>query len=135
MATKLYTVVPGDYLVKIAKEHGTTVDAIWGHDLNERHRQKRGSPDVLYAGDVLHIPVPDPVVVDPPPAIAPPPPESPLGADPCLQCHYGRLPLCGDLSFCIVGKRGQRLRRQAEVVGSGEVFPELLPLAVDQDAA
>ena len=78
MATKLYTVVPGDYLVKIAKEHGTTVMAIWEHDLNWRHRQKRGSPDVLYAGDVLHIPIPDPVVVDPPPAVAPPPPESPF---------------------------------------------------------
>ncbi|MEM6791865.1 MAG: LysM peptidoglycan-binding domain-containing protein, partial [Myxococcota bacterium] len=94
MATKRYTVVFGDYLAKIAMDHGTTVGAIWNHPQNHAHRQKRASPDELYPGDVLFIPVPAPppepapVPVPPlvpgPPAVVdpPPPPISPtLPAD------------------------------------------------------
>ncbi|MEM9691472.1 MAG: LysM peptidoglycan-binding domain-containing protein, partial [Myxococcota bacterium] len=83
MGTKRYTVVYGDYLAKIAAEHGTTVGAIWNHRLNAPHRQKRSSPSELYPGDVLFIPVPDgppdpaspPDPGPPPPEPAPPPPE------------------------------------------------------------
>ena len=52
--TVVYFAKPGDYLVKIAQEHGTTWQAIWNHPLNAEHRRKRGSPDVLGVGDMLH---------------------------------------------------------------------------------
>jgi hypothetical protein len=55
-ATTVYIVKPGDWLTKIAEEHGSTVSAIWNHPENAEHRATRGSPDVLYPGDVLHIP-------------------------------------------------------------------------------
>ena len=44
-----YVVRTGDYLVRIASEHGTTVAAIWHHPDNAALRARRGSPDVLYA--------------------------------------------------------------------------------------
>lgn len=56
VATTVYIVKPGDWLAKIAEEHGSTVSAIWNHPENAEHRATRGSPDVLYPGDVLHIP-------------------------------------------------------------------------------
>ncbi|MEZ4444383.1 MAG: LysM peptidoglycan-binding domain-containing protein, partial [Polyangiaceae bacterium] len=81
--TVVYVAKYGDYLVKIAQEHGTTWQAIWNHPLNAEHRQKRGSPDVLYPGDVLHVPVaaapaepPAPPIPVEPPA-QPPPPKPP----------------------------------------------------------
>jgi hypothetical protein len=55
-ATTVYVASYGDYLVKVAEEHGTTWQEIWSHPLNAEHRRKRGSPDVLYPGDVLHVP-------------------------------------------------------------------------------
>ncbi len=77
--TLTYIVKSGDWLAKIAEDHGTTVSAIWNHPENAAHRQKRGSPDVLYPGDVLRIDVAEPVQ---PSAVAPPvsppnPPEAP----------------------------------------------------------
>jgi len=51
-----YEVKSGDWLAKIARDHGTTVGAIWNHRDNAAHRAKRGSPDVLYPGDVLYLP-------------------------------------------------------------------------------
>ncbi|MEM1034338.1 MAG: type VI secretion system tip protein TssI/VgrG [Myxococcota bacterium] len=80
-----YTAKTGDWLAKIAEDHGTTVSEIWSHPDNREHKAKRGSPDVLYPGDVIHIPytpeVPPPPV-DPPelpslpplPSSVPPPP-------------------------------------------------------------
>lgn len=56
VATTVYIVKPGDWLAKIAEEHGSTVSAIWNHPENAEYRATRGSPDVLYPGDVLHIP-------------------------------------------------------------------------------
>jgi hypothetical protein len=50
-----YVVQPGDWLAKIAREHGTTVLAIWNHPENAGHRDRRASPDILYPGDVLRI--------------------------------------------------------------------------------
>ena len=89
-STFLYTVKAGDWLAKIASEHGTTVSAIWNHPANADHRHRRGSPDVLYPGDILAIPQtrPDPPVVPPPPMPVPPtrappvPPEPPSPATP-----------------------------------------------------
>ncbi|MEZ4444874.1 MAG: contractile injection system protein, VgrG/Pvc8 family [Polyangiaceae bacterium] len=70
-----YTVEYGDWLAKIAEEHGTTVAEIWSHPDNAEHRAKRGSPDVLYPGDVIHIPY-EPEI-PPPPSTPPPPPSLP----------------------------------------------------------
>ena len=57
VTTTAYFVKAGDWLTRIAEEHGSTVSVIWNHPDNAEHRAKRGSPDVLYPGDVLHIPV------------------------------------------------------------------------------
>ncbi len=52
-----YTVKQGDYLSKIASEHGffdhTT---IWNHPANAGLKEKRQNPSVLFPGDVLFIP-------------------------------------------------------------------------------
>ncbi|NUO48970.1 MAG: LysM peptidoglycan-binding domain-containing protein, partial [Polyangiaceae bacterium] len=85
MATTTYIVEYGDWLAKVAEEHGTTVSAIWNHPENAEHRAKRGSPDVLYPGDVLRIPVvasapavePAPGQPQPSPAATPPVPDQP----------------------------------------------------------
>lgn len=80
-----YTVRSGDYLIKIAAEHGTTWQAIWNHPANSALRGRRAGPKELYPGDVLAIGVtpsgtaPDPSSPDPP---APVPPVAPLNAPP-----------------------------------------------------
>ena len=77
---KRYTVVRGDYLVKIAAEHGTTWQAIWHHPANAEHRNRRKPPDVLYPGDVLVIdlsPPGQPPAGPPPPGSKPPQPSPP----------------------------------------------------------
>ena len=78
-STILYVVKPGDWLAKIAKEHGSTVSAIWEHPFNEGIVAKNGSPDRIFAGDVLHIPVRDAPTppgerrpLEPPPGGSPP---------------------------------------------------------------
>jgi hypothetical protein len=53
--TTTYVVQAGDWLAKIAREHGTTVLGIWNHPENAGHRDRRASPDILYPGDVLRI--------------------------------------------------------------------------------
>lgn len=56
MATH-YTVQQGDYLVKLAEEHGFfDVQTIWQHGENEALRAKRDNPNVLAPGDKLFIP-------------------------------------------------------------------------------
>lgn len=72
-----YIVRAGDWLAEIAARHGTTVGAIWGHPANAGHRAKRGSPDVLYPGDVLFVPVPHVPPPPPPPLLPNSPPEWP----------------------------------------------------------
>lgn len=84
VTTTSYLVKAVDWLAKIAEDHGSTVSAIWNHPDNAEHRAKRGSPDVLYPGDVLHIPVaapleppvgpPQPPGAQPPPVLPPVPP-------------------------------------------------------------
>lgn len=54
----IYTVQFGDYLVKIAKQHGiANWRTIWDHPNNAELRQLRKSPDILLAGDKLFVPV------------------------------------------------------------------------------
>ncbi len=78
--TATYVAKPGDWLAKIAEEHGTTVGAIWNHPQNAAHRARRVSPDKLSPGDVLIIPVAQSAPPVEPPAI--PPPEQPPPAVP-----------------------------------------------------
>ncbi|HSR14078.1 MAG TPA: peptidoglycan-binding protein, partial [Thermodesulfobacteriota bacterium] len=52
-----YTVKQGDHLSKIANEHGfTDYRAIWDHPSNADLKKKRENPNILQAGDVVHIP-------------------------------------------------------------------------------
>ncbi len=52
----MYTVKPGDYLVKIANEHGiANWKTIWDHPNNAELRKKRKSPDVLFPGDQVYV--------------------------------------------------------------------------------
>lgn len=103
----VYTVKSGDWMAKIAEEHGTSVSAIWNHPDNAGHRAKRGSPDVLYPGDVLVVPsalapspppggdqpAPPEVVPVSPPGVAPwpfPPPKAPPPSSlPTWSCPEG----------------------------------------------
>ena len=52
-----YVVKPGDYLAKLAHIYDFEVMEVWNHPLNAELRAKRGSPDILYPGDVLYIPM------------------------------------------------------------------------------
>ncbi|MEM1034567.1 MAG: LysM domain-containing protein, partial [Myxococcota bacterium] len=101
--TETYVVRAGDWLAKIAEEHDSTVSAIWNHMANAPLRSQRGSPDVLYPGDVLHIPrepaiTPPPQATMPPPDVAPPWPyehekswiQSPTWACPSETCQCER---------------------------------------------
>ncbi|MEM9691564.1 MAG: contractile injection system protein, VgrG/Pvc8 family, partial [Myxococcota bacterium] len=83
--TRPYTAQSGDWLAKVAQDHGTTVAEIWNHPDNAAHRAKRGSPDVLYPGDVVHVPFSPSEPVDPPPPPSVPttrPPQAPPIAPP-----------------------------------------------------
>lgn len=51
-----YVVKAGDYLAKIALMHGFDMFQVWNDSRNAELRAKRGSPDILYPGDVLWIP-------------------------------------------------------------------------------
>lgn len=107
MVTITYVVKSGDWLAKIAEDHGTTVSGIWSHPENAAHRQKRGSPDVLYPGDVLRIDIAEaaqppalvPTEVTPNPPALPssmltaewpyPPFEGPWSTAPTWECPGG----------------------------------------------
>jgi N-acetylmuramoyl-L-alanine amidase len=52
-----YTIKPGDYLVRIAEEHGFfDYKTIWDHAQNKALKDKRKDPNVLHPGDELFIP-------------------------------------------------------------------------------
>jgi len=70
--TETYVVRAGDWLAKIAEKHNSTVSAIWDHPANATLRSQRGTPDVLYPGDILHIPR-EPRSAPPTPPAMPPP--------------------------------------------------------------
>jgi hypothetical protein len=53
----MHVVVPGEYLMQIARKYGFMDQrAIWDHPRNAALRQKRDSPNVLNPGDELFIP-------------------------------------------------------------------------------
>jgi hypothetical protein len=51
-----YVVRAGDCLSSIAYQHGFHWKAVWNHSLNAGLRRLRKNPNVLLAGDVVHIP-------------------------------------------------------------------------------
>jgi hypothetical protein len=51
-----HTVKQGECLTSIARQHGFRADTIWNHEKNKALRDKRKSPNILYAGDVVHLP-------------------------------------------------------------------------------
>lgn len=54
---KHYTVVQGDYLSKIAKDHGfSDYLVLWNHPENAKLKKERENPNVLYPGDKVFIP-------------------------------------------------------------------------------
>jgi N-acetylmuramoyl-L-alanine amidase len=56
MATD-YPVEQGDHMVKIAAKFGFgDFNTIWNHAKNEELKKKRGNPNVLFPGDLVHIP-------------------------------------------------------------------------------
>jgi hypothetical protein len=117
---KRYVAQPGDYLAKIATEHGTTVSAIWNHPANAEHRAKRKSPDVLYAGDVLWIPVADDDPASPPddPPDDPLPHDDPLPPDGPMPPELPPLPPPGlGLMRPLVIRQGDYVDRLAFVHG------------------
>ena len=60
-----YTVKQGDYLAKIAAEHGVLDwSTIWLHPDNKELRDRRQNPHVLYPGDTLEIPARERRTVD-----------------------------------------------------------------------
>jgi hypothetical protein len=46
----------GESAMSIAEENGFLCETLWDHPKNSRLKSKRGDPDVLMPGDVLHIP-------------------------------------------------------------------------------
>jgi len=52
-----YVVKQGDYLAKLAHIYDFEVMEVWHHPLNAELRAARGSPDILYPGDVLYLPM------------------------------------------------------------------------------
>jgi len=52
-----YVVKQGDYLAKLAHTYDFDMMEVWHHPLNAELRAARGSPDILYPGDVLYLPM------------------------------------------------------------------------------
>lgn len=59
-----YIVQQGDYLDKIAFEHGCTPEDIWGHKKNSTLRQIRSDGSILNPGDLLWVPASEPQEFD-----------------------------------------------------------------------
>jgi hypothetical protein len=55
-----YVVRQGDYLAKLAHQFGFDADDVWNDPANGALRELRKTPDVLYPGDVLQLPVAKP---------------------------------------------------------------------------
>src|ERR1700730_8718188 len=56
----MYTVEQGDCMNSIAKAYGFLWQTLWNHPLNASVKQKRKDPNVLYPGDVVHVPEKEP---------------------------------------------------------------------------
>jgi N-acetylmuramoyl-L-alanine amidase len=54
-----HVIQPGDCVLLIAQERGFFWQTLWQHPKNESLAQRRKDPNVVLAGDVLHIPDPE----------------------------------------------------------------------------
>lgn len=57
---KPQVVVAGDHLRKLAFRAGVDAEEVWAHPTNAELAAKRENPDMLSAGDVIHLPVKPP---------------------------------------------------------------------------
>ncbi len=53
---KPYVVRAGDYLTKLAHQHGFDADEVWGDGKNSDLKKSRKDPNMLQAGDILFVP-------------------------------------------------------------------------------
>lgn len=53
---RIHTVQRGECLSSIAERYGLFWSTIWNHPENVQLKQQRKDPNVLYAGDIVHIP-------------------------------------------------------------------------------
>ena len=61
-----YTIKKGDWLSKIARRHGlSSWKVIYDHKENEEFRKKRPDPNLIYPGDVIFIPDPEFLELEP----------------------------------------------------------------------
>jgi hypothetical protein len=51
-----YVIRQGDYLLKVAYKFGFEADPVWNDPSNDDLRKLRPNPNILLAGDILHIP-------------------------------------------------------------------------------
>ncbi len=55
-----YRVRTGDCISSIAAEHNLLWEFVWNHPDNAELREKRGDPNILKEGDIVHVPSPKP---------------------------------------------------------------------------
>jgi putative peptidoglycan binding protein len=55
-----YKVGDGECIGSIAHEHGLDWQVVWDHPKNAGLKKKRGNPNVVKTGDVVHLPDPEP---------------------------------------------------------------------------
>ncbi len=63
MKLKAYVVRQGDYLTKLAHRLGFSAERVWSHPKNAELKELRKEMDILWPGDLLHLPdePPDPL--------------------------------------------------------------------------
>lgn len=59
MAYTTHTVLQGEDVVSVAQKYRVRPEDIWDDPKNEALKARRASPNVLYADDVLEVPIPD----------------------------------------------------------------------------
>jgi N-acetylmuramoyl-L-alanine amidase len=53
-----YVIRGGDYVSRLAAQHGFVAEEVWNHPANQELRRRRPNPEILAPGDVLRIPEP-----------------------------------------------------------------------------
>jgi len=56
MAWRVHVVRPGEHLFQLAERHHFDADEVWNDPANDDLRERRPNPNMLAAGDLLHIP-------------------------------------------------------------------------------
>lgn len=117
-APKEHVIAEGDYLDKIATQHGTTWQKVWGKN------PYIVDPNVIYAGNKVVIPAPDEVVPDrtaPVVATAPPEPQ------PVSQPAVAPAPVCDEATQWVRADNGQCLDKPVEARQTAPVAQHTAP--------